>query len=184
MFLERRTDVILGDYAYPIKNDFKLYLAVNKILKSEEIMEEDKVATICDLVFVDKIEPSMMLQALEGYLKLFVSGKGNGKPVFDLEQDKELIYSAFLQVYGIDLDTAEMSVEKFLALLGGIPEGTKFAEVIKIRTMPIPKPTKYNAEERSDIIRAKASVALKGTDNLGAGMKNLAELMRVWTNGR
>lgn len=179
MFLNKKTEVVIGDWAYPFRNDFRIYIKVFKILGNEEILESDKVTAICDLVFVDKIPPEIMFQAVEGYLRLFSEGKG-GQPVFDMEQDKELIYAGFLQSYGIDLDTAEMSIEQFLALLKGLPENTRFAEVIKIRTMPIPKPTKYNTEERQAIIKAKHSVALKGTDNVGQGFKELANMVRAW----
>ena len=85
-----------------------------------------------------------------------------------------------MQTYGIDLNKAEMSIEEFLALLKGLPEGTKFAEVVRIRTMPVPTATKFNASERSAIMKAKASVALKGRSDIGAGLRSLAEMMRVW----
>ena len=180
MFLPRASEVVLGEYAFPIRNDWKVYVRVHCILSNEDILDEDKIVAVCKLVYIDPIEPSV--QAVEGFLRLFSQGKG-GEPCFDLMQDRELIYAGFMQAYGIDLNKAEMSIEEFLALLKGLPEGTKFAEVVRIRTMPVPTATKFNASERSAIMKAKASVALKGRSDIGAGLRSLAEMMRVW-NGR
>lgn len=180
MFLPKASEVVLGEYAYPIHNDWRIYVRVNRMLSCREMFDWDKIVAICRMVYVDEIDPSV--EAVEGFLRLFSQGKG-GEPCFDLEQDAELIYAGFMQAYRIDLNTAEMSIEEFLALLKGLPEGTKFAEVVKIRTMPVPVATKFNASERSAIMRAKASVALKGRSDIGAGLRSLAEMMRVW-NGR
>ena len=46
-------------------------------------------------------------------------------------------------------------------LFKGLPENTRMMEIIKIRTQPMPKPTKHNAEYRQALSRAKLQVALK-----------------------
>lgn len=184
MFLDKHDRIVIGDYAYPIRNDYRVYIAVNRLLTNEEILEEDKAEQICRLVFIDEIPPVLQVKAIEAYLHLFITEKSTGEAVFDLEQDKELIYAGFMQSYGINLDMAEMSVEQFLALLKGLPETTRFAETIKIRTMPVPKATKYNAEERASIMKAKASVALKKKKD-GAGLVSFGKMIKEWAeNGR
>lgn len=58
----------------------------------------------------------------------------NNEIMLDFRLDSDLIYSAFLGQYGIDLvDIEYLHWHKFLALLSGITEGTKLAEVLGYR---------------------------------------------------
>ena len=111
---------------------------------------------------------------------LFPTVGKSDKKVFDFVQDAELIYAAFMQTYHIDLIDTPLHWWKFGALLSGLPSDTRFAEVVQIRTMEIPKPTKYNHEERMRIIRLKHDYALKQTaeereKNLQEGFRKIAE---------
>ena len=55
--------------------------------------------------------------------------------VIDWEIDAELIYSAILGQYGIDLfDVEELHWHKFLAMIKGLNEDTKLREVMQYRT--------------------------------------------------
>ncbi len=58
------------------------------------------------------------------------------EPVFDYYEDSELIYAAFMQVYGIDLieEQGKLHWSKFKALLEGLPSGTRLTEIISIRS--------------------------------------------------
>lgn len=63
--------------------------------------------------------------------------------VLDYVIDADLIYSAFLGQYGIDLvDIEELHWHKFLALLGGLNDSTKLREVMGYRC--------YKKETRKD----------------------------------
>lgn len=53
--------------------------------------------------------------------------------LLDFKLDADLIYSAFMGQYGIDLLEVDLHWHKFLALLSGITEGTKLAEVMGYR---------------------------------------------------
>lgn len=107
--------------------------------------------------------------------------KAAAKKAFDFVQDADLIYAGFMQAYGLDLIDQQGKLHwlKFLALLQGLPSNTRFREVVEIRLRPLPKPTKYNAEERAQLIRAKQSVALavsasERERNLQEGLRNMA----------
>lgn len=79
-----------------------------------------------------------------------------GKPLPDYQKDKEnfyslkfdaeYIFSSFLQAYGIDLIEARGKLHwfKFQALLAGLPEDTKFRQVVSIRMWK--KPSKNDSE--------------------------------------
>lgn len=62
------------------------------------------------------------------------NGKQEQAP-YDIRYDGDYIYASFLQAYGIDLFDVQGKLhwKKFNALLSGLPEGTKFMEVVKIR---------------------------------------------------
>lgn len=108
----------------------------------------------------------------------------NSKKSFDFVQDAELIYAAFWQTYGIDLFEQQGKLHwcKFFALFQGLPDNTRFREVVNIRLKPMPAPTKHNAEERAALAKAKQSVALKITaeereKNLQDGLRRMAMAM-------
>lgn len=79
------------------------------------------------------------------------SGKQEQAP-YDIRYDGDYIYASFLQAYGIDLFDVqgELHWKKFNALLSGLPEGTKFMEVIKIRKW---KPQKGDSAEYKEEMR-------------------------------
>lgn len=126
-----------------------------------------------------------------GLLLFGAQTKKVNKKAYDFTQDSELIYAAFMQAYKIDLvnEQGKLHWWKFQALLSGLPSNTRFSEVVNIRTMEVPAPTKCNAEERQRIIRLKADFALKQSaeereQNLQDGWKKvLSALMQRVKNG-
>lgn len=68
-------------------------------------------------------------------MKTTASDEPKGKAPYDIRFDGDYIYASFLQAYGIDLFDVQGKLhwKKFNALLSGLPEGTKFMEVVKIR---------------------------------------------------
>lgn len=128
-------------------------------------------------------------ELLEAIQKVLFPETKQGKKVFDFIQDSELIYAAFMQTYRIDLIDTPLHWWKFQALMSGLPSNTRFSEIIQIRTMEIPKPNKYNMEERQRIIRLKQEYALKVSaeereKNLQDGLKKmLAVLLSRVKNG-
>lgn len=83
--------------------------------------------------------------------------KKGTKKVLDFSQDAQYIYSSFWQCYGLDLLGKDRRLHwwSFVALLGGLSDDTRLMQVISIRTRPLPKPTKYNQEERAQLIKLK-----------------------------
>ncbi|MCL2698545.1 MAG: bacteriophage Gp15 family protein [Oscillospiraceae bacterium] len=59
--------------------------------------------------------------------------KQKTKLIFSLEKDGALIYSAFLQTYGIDLQKDKIDWREFNVLLSCIPENTALFCVMKSR---------------------------------------------------
>lgn len=181
MKLSERTKpvVILDDIAYPYRDDFRLFLKAYEILQDEDIFDEDKIEAICGLIFKDKIDDiNLGSRLIRGFFRKYNEGKG-GEALFSFEQDAEYIYAGFMQAYGINLFTKKLTIEEFMALLKGLPKGTRFSEVVEIRAMPVPKQTKYNSEQISAILRAKQSVRLKADNGLKNGWQAFGDMIKT-----
>ena len=85
-------------------------------------------------------------------MKTTASDKGQERAPYDIRYDGDYIYASFLQAYNIDLFDVQGKLhwKKFNALLSGLPEGTKFMEVNKIRTW---KPQKGDSAEYKEEMR-------------------------------
>jgi hypothetical protein len=97
---------------------------------------------------------------MESIIALFPQEKSTGQRAIDFHQDARMIRSAFLRM-GYDLTRDHMHFFKFCELLADIPSDTALARTVDIRLRPIPKPTKYNAEQIRALQEAKAKVAIK-----------------------
>lgn len=110
---------------------------------------------------------------------------GKQEKLIDFEADSEYIYASFQQAYGIDLlkERGKLQWKRFCELLDGLPEKTKLREVMRIRAMEVPEPTRYNQKERQNIMELKSYYALpvkgiggqKGLNMLFSTLKEMAE---------
>ncbi|WP_077616880.1 bacteriophage Gp15 family protein [Caenibacillus caldisaponilyticus] len=92
----------------------------------------------------------------------YSSDGGDSKQYYDLKQDAEYIYASFLQEYGIDLieQQGKLRWEKFVALLVGLRDNTRFKEIVGIRAAELPR-GKGMEEERKRLRKLKQIYALK-----------------------
>jgi hypothetical protein len=107
------------------------------------------------------------------------------KKITDFDQDADLIRAAFMQVYGINLFRDRLHWLEFTCYLSGLPEGSRYCDILGIRARPMPNPTKYNAEERQWLMKAKAEYALQMTDKeqreqYARNVGNLASVLIAW----
>lgn len=115
---------------------------------------------------------------------LFQPAKTTHQKSMDFIQDGPLIYAAFMQAYGMDLQEQRGILHwwKFNALLRGLPSNTRLMEVVQIRTKPMPAPNRYNAQERAELARLKQEFALELTEaereeQLQSGLRNMAQML-------
>ena len=139
-------------------NVLQMYQAI------ENLDSWDKPEVMLSYLVKQKVKPSLgLLKAVSDVL--FTPSKGGGDKAFDFVQDSPLIYAAFMQAYGMDLVEQQGKLHwwKFQSLLNGLPSNTRFSEIVSIRMKPIPAPTKYNKEEREELMRLKAAYAINLT---------------------
>ena len=181
----------IGRGKYKIDASFRAALKVQDVL-TDILLSDSEKARLCAVIlvrprFLGKIMPYKNCVALlEAYFEKIIPGLRSGKKketqkIMDFRQDAQYIYSAFRQVYGIDLFGKDKNLHwwVFLALLSGLPDNTRLMQIISIRTRKPPRPTRHNAEERAELMRLKTEYALELTEeererNLQEGLAKLA----------
>lgn len=144
---------------YRLDFDFRNVLNMMKELAREDIMPEARAWRAVRCLTKHPRNEEKVLEAVQKLL-FDREPKKDGQKVTDFEQDAALIRAAFRQSYGIDLYRAKLHWIEFVELLNALPEGSRYSEVVGIRARPMPVATKYNAEERQWLAKAKADVAL------------------------
>lgn len=165
---ERLPDrITVNGKTYRLYADFRNVLRMLETLDNPDMMQEARVYHA--LKHVIKRPPrndKRCAELLKEVRKLlFDEAKETGEQrLTSFRQDADLIRGAFRQSYGIDLFREKLHWLEFKCLLSSLPEGTRYAEVIGIRARPMPKPTKYNAEERRALAKAKAAYKIEMDD--------------------
>lgn len=162
------THVTVSGRRYRIDPDFRNVMRMNEIMTQTDLTDEarDWLALRCMMRHPPRRRSRQieLLKALRELLFCDRRGASDNKKITDIDQDADLIFAAFYQEYGINLWRDHLSWFEFTALLAGIAEGTRYSDVLTIRARPMPKPTKWNAEERAWLAKAKAAHALELTD--------------------
>lgn len=152
-------------HGYPIDFDFQTGIQISQCLVDDELSETEQFYTAVALLFPDEDNRPMGNEAAAG-LKWFLteyhhdnnSEEKQSIPVMDFDIDQWRIYSAFLQQYHIDLNTAQLHWFTFMGLLANLDECT-FVNVMNIRQKKITG--KMTPEERKAILKAKRIFAIK-----------------------
>lgn len=148
-------------------------------IQRRDITPEDALGYALRLLIYDKKPPIDfgLLQAV--FDTLIEPARTKAQRSVDFTQDAALIYSAFMQAYHIDLREArDMHWWTFSALLSGLPSDTRLMEIVRIRTMPVPEPTKYNGDRIQEIMRLKTLHGIRYTpeeaeDNFNRDLQEL-----------
>lgn len=170
--------LVIDDEEFPLNLSFDNVLRLFEMWRDEDVPEfvkphfgiriltgetlEDFTVEEMSEVFNEVFEEHISLSTVEdNHVEYDLAGNpmkttaSNGKQEqapYDIRFDGDYIYASFLQAYGIDLFDVqgELHWKKFNALLSGLPEGTKFMEVIKIRKW---KPQKGDSAEYKEEMR-------------------------------
>lgn len=168
---------------YKLDLSYSVFFAVADVLNDDRLMVYQKLELALDL-FVTDPHPvdDGLLTAIYDLLK--DDKPKSGETYMDIEQDWGFICAGFQQAYGIDLyRNKDMHILQWQALLQGLPKGTKLVDIIGIRAMEIPEPTKHNAKQIAEITRLKALYALKTVNNFETGLGGLFDLLEARAQG-
>ena len=158
--------VVCGGKKYRVDLDFRNVLNMLDVLAQDDLIEGAKIYRAVRCVMKrpprDDARCAEILGAVRGVC-FKQSDKPRGPKMTDFEQDADVIRAAFLQEYGINLWHDRLHWCEFTALLDALPEGSRYTEILGIRSRPMPAPTKYNAELRAWLTKAKAEYAVRLT---------------------
>lgn len=192
MVLDRKPPrhIVFGGRKIKIKPYFWRVLRCNEAMSDALLTDVDKI-DVCLRVLVGRWalwrfrgDKQQLFDAVFAFLAQDKSG--DGTKLFDFVQDADYLYAAFLQTYGLNLlgkSGAKLHWWIFTALLYGLPENTRLMQIVDIRARPLPKPTKYNADELQQLMRLKARYRLDDTERergkqLADGLWKLAAVLK------
>lgn len=190
------SSIRVGKVRFRIDPSFQTVLKCFDIMSDDLLTDWEKV-DICIATFLRPkwmrivLSQKWKAKLFKAYIDHFVSireSKPSNQPkVMDFKQDAEAIYSSFWQCYGIDLLGKDRNLHwwSFSSLLSGLSDDTKLMQIISIRTRPMPKPTKYNTEERKQLAKLKATYRIKLSEEESQkqyeeGVKKMAMAMQAW----
>lgn len=158
--------VIVRGHFYRLDFDFRNVLRLMETMARDDLLPEarDYLALGCLIRRPPKRRVSDILAAAREILFPETRKNPDAKKITDFVQDADLIRAAFLQCYGINLFHDRLHWLEFSSLLAGLPEGSRYSEILGIRARPMPAPTKWNQEERRWLAKAKAEYAIHLTE--------------------
>jgi len=170
--------VWIGGDSYELNTDFRLGLKFFRLIRDNEFSDEERAETALRMFFKKLPSPENLGAALEAMLDFIHCSEkprddADGKKVFDFDVDANRIYAAFLQVYGIDLNQTDMHWWRFMALLNGLPDGTKLSQVMSIRDQDVPKQTTENGRYIERLRRMKAVYSLETQEDVERKVINI-----------
>lgn len=181
---ELPSSVSIDSKEYPISTNFRTFILFEILLSDKDLSQQEKLQEVVNLIFLDDKPPHISESVIDAIIDFYKCGKSetrkqkavkkrmqtSQKAVYDFEWDDAYIYSAFLTVYGIDLNEIdELHWWKFRAMFDGLPSDCEFVKIMGYRSMDITK-IKDN-KERARIQKLQALYSLP--DNLTVEEKAL-----------
>ena len=160
----------VGRKTYRLKPDFRNVLRMFDILQDKSLTEQARIYLAINCIVKRpprdiKQQLVVFMLARETLMQPKKQHHGNAEKITDFDQDADMIRAAFRQAYGIDLYRAKLHWQEFTELLNNLPDGTRYANIIDIRTKPLPEATKWNGKQRQALIEAKMKFALDKTED-------------------
>ncbi|MFK8242811.1 MULTISPECIES: Gp15 family bacteriophage protein [unclassified Facklamia] len=130
--------------------NFEEVLAPQEALEVLQLVIEEHIQPKTDKV--KPIEYDLMGNPLPQLKQEEEDDIGDERPLFSFKHDSDYIYASFMQAYGIDLIDKQDNLHwrKFNALLNGLPDNTKFMNVLRIRSW---KPSKHDDAKYKEEMR-------------------------------
>lgn len=143
-------DKLPTDYeGLKIDTNFRSFILFELLMQDNELKEEEKIYLAINLFY--KEPPEDLKKAIEGILWFYrcgeeekkvgkSGGESRKKQIYSYEYDAKLIYSAFLDQYGVDLNEINyLHWFKFKALFEGLKSDNKICEIMSYRSIDLNK---------------------------------------------
>lgn len=182
---EEMDDVVeYGGYKFLINPAFDIVLEIQNLYKEEELTDMDKLNQALRMLvakkqrWLEQMSPMEKSELLNLIFKQCVNTRKRPPirqkaPSLDFEEDGEYIYASFMLDYGIDLlkEQGQLPWKKFIVLFQGLSENAKIREVMRIRTMELPRYNGHNQKQIQELQELKSYYALPARG--GGGQQGL-----------
>lgn len=164
--------VAAGKLIFEVNPAFDVILDIQSLYREDELTDLDKLDQSLRMLVVNgkcliHLSIPERSRLLNDIYKQCVNARKHPltrqkQPALDFEYDGEYIYSSFMLDYGIDLIDMQgiLPWKKFIALFQGLSEKSKIREVMRIRSMDVPKYNGKNSKEIQQIQELKSFYAL------------------------
>jgi hypothetical protein len=144
------TTVVIHGLDVPIDTDFRKCIRFEQLLNDRSIDDTVRTNTAIEMFYGSLMVPDRVA-AINGILWFYSCGKFDpdapSKPqskrarkIYDYDEDSRLIYAAFLDQYGVDLQDVEtLHWWKFCAMQTGLKADAEFTQVVSYRAMDLRK---------------------------------------------
>lgn len=123
----------IGGTKYPINTHFKVAIECDRIINDPEIDDFERSIGLVTTLFGEV--PFEHINEAVDKATIFLGGvseeEKQNKRMIDFTQHWDLIYSAFMGQYNIDLNTSNMHYQEFIMLLKGV-KNTALSDVIEL----------------------------------------------------
>ena len=147
--------IAINDTEYKIDPDFRTCLKIILAFEDAELTPQEKQVILLSMLFLDM--PHDANQALE-QAHIFLNGgtvtESDDEPLrlYSFAKDANMIFAAFRQTHGIDLQKANLHWHEFLALFMDLGSETTFCQLISLRKkIKTGKATKEERESAREI---------------------------------
>ena len=155
---------------FPIRTDFRISIMFELLVGDGQLTSEEKLKQTLLLYYVDEI-PSDYGKAIDQVLNFYACGKqkkqtntnhkrkGFKSAIYSFEHDDGMIFSAFYDQYGIDLNEVEhLHWWKFKAMFDALRSDHEFVKIMSYRATDLS--TIKDKHERSRIAKLQAIHAI------------------------
>ena len=132
-----------------VETNFRSFILFELLMQDNELTERQKIGLALNLFFKERVD---IKEGIEAILWFYSRGhkdenkkagkkvQKNKNKIYSYEEDDDLIYSAFLDQYGIDLNEIEyLHWWKFKSLFNGLKSDNKIVEVMGYRSIDLNK---------------------------------------------
>lgn len=133
-----------------VDTNFRSFILFELLMQDRQLSKKEKIMLSLNL-FYDEI-PQDIKKGIDGIVWFYTRGKEikqnkndsirkeSQKKIYSFEYDADLIYTAFLDQYGVDLNDIEyLHWFKFKAMFEGLKNDNKICEVMGYRAIDINK---------------------------------------------
>lgn len=146
------TSVMIDGTEFEINSDFRISILFELMINDNELSERERLEQALLLYY--PIIPENIEEAIKQIMWFYSCGKqafennpkkSNGnkskstKRIFDYEYDSDVIFSSFLECYGINLQRDNLHWWEFRSLFDNISEETKLYKLLEIRSVNLSK---------------------------------------------